>query len=349
MTNLSLPAESWELANRLRDHPVFICGHPKAGTSLLRAVLDSHPQLVVYPEETGFFRRTLPRMAGLSLEDQIRLAEQTLIHIFRWNLADPDPSQEGFPDRDYSSIPLIEVRNALEQFLRSFHRQPGDLLSAAVLAFGVVSGTVNPEVRYWVEKSPYNEYYAEKIYSWWPEARCIHILRDPRDNFASYRRKHPDWNAEFFSANWSRSTRAGLQNREIYGSQRYFFVRYEDLAQSPEQYLAQMADFLKISWDRSLIQPTRFGQHWAGNSMFDDQFQDISATPLSRSKENLTPDEIEVITSMTRPFLKSWGYQDQASSHFSTRVVGLFRSLSWPVRRFFYHRQKSTAIISEPE
>jgi len=39
----------------LRDHPVFLGGHPKSGTSLLRALLDSHPQLVVYPEESGFF------------------------------------------------------------------------------------------------------------------------------------------------------------------------------------------------------------------------------------------------------------------------------------------------------
>ena len=34
----------------LPDRPVFICGHPKSGTSLLRAMLDSHPELLVYPE-----------------------------------------------------------------------------------------------------------------------------------------------------------------------------------------------------------------------------------------------------------------------------------------------------------
>ena len=38
----------------LRDRPVFICGHPKSGTSLLRNLLDSHSELVVYPEETWY-------------------------------------------------------------------------------------------------------------------------------------------------------------------------------------------------------------------------------------------------------------------------------------------------------
>ena len=52
--------------SELRDSPVFIAGHPRSGTSLLRSVLDSHPELVAYPEETSFFRRYLPKAAGKS-------------------------------------------------------------------------------------------------------------------------------------------------------------------------------------------------------------------------------------------------------------------------------------------
>jgi hypothetical protein len=52
----------------LRDRPVFICGHPRSGISLLRNLLDGHPQLVVYPEETSFFRRYLKEAAKTSME-----------------------------------------------------------------------------------------------------------------------------------------------------------------------------------------------------------------------------------------------------------------------------------------
>ena len=36
------------------DHPIFVLGYSKSGTSLLMAILDNHPQLVVLPEESNF-------------------------------------------------------------------------------------------------------------------------------------------------------------------------------------------------------------------------------------------------------------------------------------------------------
>lgn len=330
-----------EFVDQLRERPVFICGHPKAGTSLLRAVLDSHPQLLVYPEESGFFRRSLPQLEGKDLEAQLELAESSLIHIFNWNRNDPPASQQGFSDRDYSSIPFEQVREIMRHLASLRCDHPGDLLSAAVLAYGITAGLVSPQLRCWVEKSPYNEYHAHKIFSWWPEARCVHILRDPRDNFASYRRKHADWNAEFFSSNWKRSGEMGLKNQQAYGAQRYWFVRFEDLASSPEEYLGRLAEFLHIDWDPTLASPTRAGQPWGGNSMFEDQFQAISTAPLMRWKENLSEVDACTITLMTGSLLKTWHYSAFDTSSLGTRLKAQLRALAWPIRRPFYHRRKA--------
>lgn len=95
--------------NELRDSPVFIAGHPKSGTSFLCSVLDSHPELLTYPEETSFFRRYLPKAAGKSLVEKLVISDLTLTHIFEWNQTDPPAHQAGFPDRDYSNIPVAEV------------------------------------------------------------------------------------------------------------------------------------------------------------------------------------------------------------------------------------------------
>ena len=37
----------------------------------------------------------------------------------------------------------------------------------------------------WVEKTTSSEFYATEIIKWFPNAKFIHLIRDPRDNFAS--------------------------------------------------------------------------------------------------------------------------------------------------------------------
>ena len=40
------------------DDPIFLGGYPKSGTTLLCALLDEHPDLLVFPEETRYLGRT---------------------------------------------------------------------------------------------------------------------------------------------------------------------------------------------------------------------------------------------------------------------------------------------------
>jgi len=319
----------------LRDRPIFLGGHPKSGTSLLRALLDSHSQLVVYPEETVFFRRFLPQSAGLDFSAKLDLAQKTLTHIFTWQRENQPASQEGYPDRDYSSISFDEVNKAMGEIIaQAGCRHEGDILSAAILAYGRVSGCWQTGARHWVEKSPYNEYYAGRIFEWWPEARCIYIVRDPRDNHASYQRKHPDWSAEFFAANWNRSVDACRNNVDRYGEQRCRLIRYEDLVQQPQETLKQITDFLGIDPNPTLAQPTRAGVSWKGNSMFTDQFSAISTTPLGRWKDTLDPNEAGVIELIAARSMNVLGYEPQSAHSLSAH----WRAATWRIRRKFRNR-----------
>ena len=144
MVNPKIPEslEAVGLADELRDRPVFICGHPKAGTSLLRAVLDSHPQLVVYPEETNFFRRILPRLQGQDLEVQIKLAERNLIHIFQWNRAEPDPN--GRPGRPPAGRRSAGALCPTDQCLDGSGVYPGGFVCPAGGLRGGGAGYVEP-------------------------------------------------------------------------------------------------------------------------------------------------------------------------------------------------------------
>jgi hypothetical protein len=315
----------------LRDSPVFIAGHPKSGTSLLRSVLDSHPELVAYPEETNFFRSYLPRAAGVDLQHKLALSDQYLTHIFEWNQANPPAHQAGYPDRDYSYIPLNQVRQSVREYMAERFSHDGDMLSAVILAFGKASGQLTEQSHLWVEKTPYNERYAAQIFEWWPDARIVHTVRDPRDNFASYHRKHVDWSPESFALNWLQSTQAGLDNRRLYGPSRYLLLRFEDLTSNPEAELSQLCQFLGINDDPSLRRPVRGGKPWGGNSMFADQFTTISAAPVGRWTESLQPDEVATLELIAGPVMQQLDYLlqgDVAGLDAASRRLVIRRMLS---------------------
>jgi hypothetical protein len=290
------------------NHPIFVCGHPKAGTSLITALLDGHPNILAYPEETLFFRRFLPAIQGKTYEQKIDLAKKLLIQMFEWNQKNPPEHQKNFLDRDYSHISFKEVSRLLVDYLPSQNPEPYDFLNASVLAFGQATNLLDQNKHHWLEKTPYNELYTDKIFNWWPEAKCIHIIRDPRDNFASYHRKHPDWTAKIFISNWVRSSRAGLKNLEKFGGEKYYLLRFEDLLTNPEEKTKEIAQFLRITWDRSLMKPTRVGDGWQGNSMFAEKFHSISTAPIGRWKENLDSFELELIQSIGKNVMRDFDY-----------------------------------------
>lgn len=305
----------------LRDHPIFICGHPKSGTTLLVSLLDSHPQLLVYPNETFFFRGFVPEMRKRDLDEKVSLAQRYLLHFFERDYVKPNNQESDesllnqvFEDYAKTCQELVNVVGAYGV------RHDGDLLSAAVIAYARVNGRVSLETKYWIEKTPYNEHFAQQIFAWWPEARCIHIVRDPRDNYLTYQRKHRGLSAEDFSVGWNSSLNAGIQNQKNYGSDHYHLLRYEDLTIEPEKTLQELIGFLGIEDDDVLRVPTSDGIPWEGNSQFGDKFQGISSKPVGRWKRELDDRKANIIESICAEYMSIEGYKFEKKSQLNSTL-----------------------------
>jgi hypothetical protein len=321
-----------ELDERVWSSGVFICGHPKSGTSLLMTMLDSHPELIVYPEESHFFRRFLPARQMHPQKNIEETARENLLHIFDWNQEDPPMHQEGFPDRDYSKLSAAAIWDYFHQITRE-NDDPHVALPAAIFSYGIETGQMSDRTRYWVEKTPYNEQYAEKIFQYWPHSKCLHIVRDPRDNYASYKRKQIDWRPEDFAYSWWNSVRSAQKNFERYGLRRYLIIRYEDLVEKPEDNIGVIISFLGIDDDPILRRPTRAGGLWMGNSMFGDNFQSISAKPAGRYLEHLRMDEVSVLESLLKPEMKRLGYLFETASSYPDQLLSWLKRTKWRIQK----------------
>jgi hypothetical protein len=117
----------------------------------------------------------------------------------------------------------------------------------------------------WADKTPNNIRAIERILTWFPRARFIHVLRDGRDVVCSLR-NHPKQkivNGELVPTNinrpisactarWLKDTAKGLAFR---GHPRYMEVKYENLVLDPENQIRQVCEFVGEDFSRRMLEP----------------------------------------------------------------------------------------------
>ncbi|RME59320.1 sulfotransferase [Candidatus Parcubacteria bacterium] len=289
--------------------PLFICGYPKSGTTLLLSLLDDHPELLVFPEETNFFRRIWRHRERCSLSYVLKNTGVGTLAVGKKRMTSGE--------RDYRHFDFEYFRARCEQMWDAEKRDRADLLEAIFCAF---AETINrPVSKYWVEKTPLNELYLKELLPRWPNLRALYILRDPRDNYFSYRRQRqmqvqarttalPLLSPAEFLAGWLESLRFWLSFSDRFRDQA-LLIRYEDLVFYPEATLRKVCDFLRIKWSQTLLQPTRLGNSWAGNSVFGDQYQAVSHASVGRYKGKLVGDDLDFIESVLGSVIEKWGWE----------------------------------------
>jgi hypothetical protein len=210
--------------------PVVV-GAPRSGTTLLRLMLDSHPELAI-PPETGF----------LSAAGRLRGTGDGLRERFFRTVTAFPPEAPAWPD---FGIPADDFREALEA-IEPF------TASAGFRAFYRLYAARHGKPR-WGDKTPIYCLHVDLIRRVLPEARFIHIIRDGRDVALSLREQwfSPGRDMATLAKYWARfvvrARGAGL------GRADYLEIRYEDLVREPGPVLARTCRFLELDWDPAML------------------------------------------------------------------------------------------------
>lgn len=317
---------SKELIEKWNAKATFLCGHRKTGTTMLLNLMDSHPELATFAPDSGFFYAYYPPYVMNNYSDEERV--QRVIDVMYYNFKTDLLGLEAWDDD--RNFPFERLEEVFRECMKSLEKTPKNLLSQAIYAYQLVlheenKDFVHPDnAKKWVEKTTSTEIYASEVFEWFPEAKFVHVLRDPRDNFASLK---SGWKARYQSQNdsierllQSMLDRGGLgmrmakANLDAYGKEKYMVVRYEDLTQDPETHMRKIAEFMGVSFHEKMLIPTYYGLPWKGNNFDGLKFTKPSAVNVNKWKERINDHEAKVVEFYFSDMMQEWGYDPVFSS-----------------------------------
>jgi hypothetical protein len=293
------------------DKPIFIVGCTKSGTTLMRSLFDGHPDLFVIPTESHFFqnikywvsyfpRRTKPQ--NLKFDEMKSELRYWIKHVNSINQEITD----GFTENRWNlqefkkvidSSPVTNLRDLSDLYVRAMYRSLYQKDYTSSLEF--------------VEKSVENAEFASEWKQLYPQARFIHILRNPYSNLVSLR-KYMSHSAKSFPA--LKTAVYAMYNsyyflyKNLRNIDDYKVVIYEDLLDNPQKVMKDIALFLDLNLNDILLKPTLFGKLWEGNSMSGEKFQGISKKNIDRWKKDITDFEIHIVNELFEFILADYGF-----------------------------------------
>lgn len=206
----------------------FIVGVGRAGTTLLMSMLNAHPKITL-PPEIHFVRRHIVSNCSVSLKK----AESIL------------RNDRYFPRLD------IDISKIISFFQNSNTPFRWDITYWLILKEYLSMSSK----KYIGDKDPKSIEYLPILHKLFPESKILHIIRDPRDVFAS--RQKANWSKK---RNWFShimTYRIQFLLGRHYGlllfKDNYFEVQYERLIKDPETNLKEISSFLEIEYSAKML------------------------------------------------------------------------------------------------
>ena len=259
--------------------------------TLLRAMLEAHPQVHIPPENVlGSVVRVYRRYSRLPWTALLRVIlthfeyyphwetfELTLGPLFR-ELAGSPPHERN----------LAAVIDALYRTHARKHKPSADR---------------------WGDKTPVNSVFLDDLFTTFPDMRVLHLVRDGRDVVASLMGL-PEYDLHRAAGQWVRYVQAA----QSFGARRpgqYLEVRYEDLISQPGATIERVAGFLSLNVDERMLRhhelTVRLGDverlaHHAGVR------KPIYSTAVGRWRKDLSAAQVAEIEHVVGPTLARLSY-----------------------------------------
>jgi hypothetical protein len=266
--------------------PFFIVGFPRSGTTLLRFMLCSHPDIFI-PEETGFLPfLNFPTSRPLTESEIYRLINRIRELNYLWHNI---PASAEL----LTQISPATLANVLDRLycLHIAPRQP----------------------HRWGDKTPLYVEFIPKILNIFPNAQFIHVIRDGRDAALSARAKWgahaPYMDLVYLLSNWQHAVTIGRREGERLGIGQYLEIQYEELVNQPEAVLRRVCAFLGEDFHPFMLDHTVLArQIGPGPDNHEEVLLPVHSSSIGRWQIGMSPFERKLADRIAGPLLSDLGY-----------------------------------------
>ncbi len=285
---------------------LFVTGASRSGTTLLCRVLGNHPRILGL-KELQFFGEFCDIDACGEVTPDVELASWAAMLLARqardfWAPA-PTAGEQAAAAELVAGLPAEQ-------------RTGAGLYAAVVARLAADAGKV-----YACEQTPRNVFYAEQLLEFYPQARVLHIVRDPRAVLASQKNRWrmrglggsnmplSEWIRLWFnyhpvtmSSLWTGATAAALALEQ---HPRVTLLRFEDLVAAPEATVRGLCDWLGEAYDPAMLDVPQ----WGSSNVRHGSGAGVSADMAGKWREVLTPGEICISERRTGGYFERFGYE----------------------------------------
>ncbi|GAC1398031.1 MAG: hypothetical protein NVSMB52_11610 [Chloroflexota bacterium] len=250
--------------------PIFIGGHNRSGTSVMRVMLNRHPGIACGPEGS--------------------LLKRTSIRSFHEYL-----EATWLPDLHTGyGFEAVDLDRAMAAFVDDFFTR-----------YRVHNGK-----RRWAEKTPRNILDVDYLFRLFPRAQFIHLVRDPRDVYCSVLEKLRDdpridrQSADRMARRWLDCIESGRKWRGV--QDKYIEIRYEQMVMNPVAIMKSVLYFLGEPWDQSVLEPTHEARHTDTPA---NRHAPMFSTSVGRWRRDLVPTDLRHIEAIAGETMRETGYE----------------------------------------
>ncbi|MCU6434887.1 sulfotransferase [Undibacterium sp. Jales W-56] len=277
-----------------RPKPVLMIPLRRCGSHALRLRLNNSKEFYSpYPLHIVDFIPLVPRYGDLSddrayfqlIVDVIGLQSASMV---KWKNIVFDP---------------VEIFEALRNQKRSVHKILWELLLRA---------GEQHQATVVMDKSLDSVHYAEELFELFPDMLLLNVVRDPRAQVASMNRAiiH-DYDSALNALSWLEAHQVARSLISDY-PEKVLTIRYEDFLSNQESVLKSICHFFGIAFLPEMLdigqsneaqKISRLSALWESNC-----FPPVMAN-IDKFKQQLTIDEIKIIETLTKDFMKLYGYE----------------------------------------